>query len=590
MDFCGFWLAFLVAILVFPPSSWPLPSVFGFVVSGAFALFLASASFLGPFIMSRSFVRTVVLDVSAFAAEIKVDEIASKICAYFEEGDVVSVQFMPARAVRVTFSSEALKRVVLNSPSLTVDGIDCPVRGGGPRSENVLIYRYPYEADVNDLKTKLSQFGVVHDVKYRAWSHLNGVMDGCRVVRMTRSCDIPRTILINGLQCKAWYRGMPVTCDICEGSHKAQDCPFKGVCMHCRQPGHVRLFCPNPPNAWGTAVDNPTPAEANAVNPPPAVVPAMPIAADAPAVPVAADAPATPVAADPPVTFVAAAAPPVSLADPDSSDAIIEVIASGGGSEPMDSQSQSILPCRPSPEDVIESFSSTVPEQGSGSMLWSDSCSDLVNAVDSQINDVFGASDSMDTDYSDVNNTTVSGKANFETHKDTDNVANKNSGNKARSSSGVTDLNTSNGTNKNVNKVTNKSSNETNKNIQKGENKSTNDDASSNGVNNSTHKETNKSTHKVTNKSVGIKENVRGDSDLDSSNAILDKSGNAAKRAPDSGASSSFTVSKHSGGPSKVKSKSDSRKKPYPPPQGNRHVSGVDGALAALGKPREQWR
>ena len=420
--------------------------------------------------MSRSFVRTVVLDVSAFAADTKVDEIASKICACFEEGEVVSVQFMPARSVRVTFSSEAVKRVVLNSPSLTVDGIDCPVRGGGPRPENVLIYRYPYEADVNDLKTVLSQFGVVHDVKYRSWTHLNGVMDGSRLVRMTRSDVIPRTILINGMQCKAWYRGMPVTCDICEGSHKAQDCPFKGVCMRCRQPGHVQLFCPSPPNAWGTAVDNPTPAEANAVNPRPAVVPATPIATDAPAAPVAADtpftpvaadAPATPVAADAPATPVAAAAPPVSLVDSDSSDAIIEVIASGGGPEPMDSQSQSILPCEPSPEDVIESFSSTEPEQGSGSILWSDLSSDLVNAVDSQINDVFGASDSMDTDYSDVNNTTVSENANYETHKDTDNVTNKSSDNKARSSSGVTDLNISNETNKNVNKVTNKSSNET---------------------------------------------------------------------------------------------------------------------------------
>ena len=194
--------------------------------------------------MSRSFVRTVVLDVSAFAADIKVDEGTSKIGACFEEGEVVFVQFMPAKSVCVTFSSEALKCVVLNSPTLAVDGVDSPVRGGGPRPENVLIYRFPHEADVEDLKTVLSHGGV-HDVHYRAWVHLNDVIDGSCVVRMTRSMAIPRSILMNGLQCKAWYRGMPVTCDICGGSYKAQDC------------GHIQLFFPLSPNAWGTAVDNP---------------------------------------------------------------------------------------------------------------------------------------------------------------------------------------------------------------------------------------------------------------------------------------------------------------------------------------------
>ena len=160
--------------------------------------------------MSRSFVRTAVLDVSAFAADVKIDEFASKICACFEEGEVVSVQFMPAKSVRVTISSEALKRLVL--------------------------------------KTVLSQYGVVHDVHYRASVHLSGAMDGSRVVHMMRLGPIPRTNLINGLECKAWYHGMPVTCDICEGSHKAQDCPFKGKCMRCHQPGHYQLFCPNPRN------------------------------------------------------------------------------------------------------------------------------------------------------------------------------------------------------------------------------------------------------------------------------------------------------------------------------------------------------
>ena len=87
-------------------------------------------------------------------------------------------------------------------------------------------------------------------------------------MNMTRSGAIQRTILVNDQSCKVWYKGMPITCDICEGSHKARDCPYKGLCMRCRQPGHVQRDCFNAPNAWGTegggavASGDSTPADA----------------------------------------------------------------------------------------------------------------------------------------------------------------------------------------------------------------------------------------------------------------------------------------------------------------------------------------
>ena len=55
-------------------------------------------------------------------------------------------------------------------------------------------------------------YNQVHDIRYRTWVHLDVVMDDDQL-------------------CKVWYRGTPITSNICEGAHKAQNCPFMGKCM-----------------------------------------------------------------------------------------------------------------------------------------------------------------------------------------------------------------------------------------------------------------------------------------------------------------------------------------------------------------------
>ena len=145
----------------------------------------------------------------------------------------------------------------------------CSGGWGEPRLENVLIFPYPFEADSVLLKEDLSKHGEVHDIRFRVWTHLDNVMAGARVGRMTRSGLIPRSLHINDL-CKAWYRGMPISFYIFEGSHKAENCPFKEKCMRCREGGHLQCDCINVPNAWGTVGGgpvsgtlDPSPAEAH---------------------------------------------------------------------------------------------------------------------------------------------------------------------------------------------------------------------------------------------------------------------------------------------------------------------------------------
>ena len=54
---------------------------------------------------------------------------------------------------------------------------------------------------------------------------------------MVRKHDIPRNIVIDGVNCRVWYEGQPLVCDICQDNHKAADCPLKGKYKRCHEAG-----------------------------------------------------------------------------------------------------------------------------------------------------------------------------------------------------------------------------------------------------------------------------------------------------------------------------------------------------------------
>ena len=115
-----------------------------------------------------------------------------------------------------------------------------------PLGERVVVYHYPYENDDSQVERALSQFGLVKDVSYQSWVSLKGVHTGTRIVRMDRKTRIPQSIMIDGFRCKIWYRGQPVTCNVCrEEGHVATKCSKKGTCFNCHQPGHVSHDCPD---------------------------------------------------------------------------------------------------------------------------------------------------------------------------------------------------------------------------------------------------------------------------------------------------------------------------------------------------------
>ena len=193
----------------------------------------------------RAFPCTVTLNVRELASGgLSRQDVVSAIIDTFQPArPIAAVQFLGYEA-KVTFEQMAHKREVMACEHIRIKDVDCPVRGGGPRPQNVLIYNFPYEIPHEVVRDSLSHYGDVESVLFRHWTHVH-VCDGVRTVRMVRARAIPRNLTIDGFHVKVSYPGQAPECDICyDLGHIAKNCPLRGKCLECRQSGHLRRDCP----------------------------------------------------------------------------------------------------------------------------------------------------------------------------------------------------------------------------------------------------------------------------------------------------------------------------------------------------------
>ena len=202
-------------------------------------------SFFFGFVMAlRALRRTVSLDVSELARSHDRKTVSESIVDHFVGHNVHAVQFIGTVA-KVTFAVEASKQEVLSHQAINIKGIQCAVRGGGPRAQNVLIYNYPVGGPEDLVRNALRIYGVVEEVKFRHWPHMPEVGDGVRIVRMVRNTPIPRHMHIGEVRVKVAYAGQQQVCDMCETpGHIARNCPHKNKCFSCHEEGHLARNCP----------------------------------------------------------------------------------------------------------------------------------------------------------------------------------------------------------------------------------------------------------------------------------------------------------------------------------------------------------
>ena len=110
----------------------------------------------------------------------------------------------------------------------------------------MLIYHFPYEEDNAGLKTFLSPFGKILNIRYQHYPGAPAVSTGTQILQMVREKAIPCNLNIGNIRVKFWYVGQPVECDICRGAHMAKDCPVRGKCRNCCQEGDMAKECPDP--------------------------------------------------------------------------------------------------------------------------------------------------------------------------------------------------------------------------------------------------------------------------------------------------------------------------------------------------------
>ena len=177
-----------------------------------------------------------------------------------------AVQFIGTVA-KVTFTVEASKHEVISHQAININGVQCAVRGGGPRAQNVLLYIYPADGPEDPIRRALGVYGVIEEVKFRHWPHMLTVGDRLRIVRMVRQEAISQHMSIGEVRVKIAYAGQQQVCDLCDApGHIAWICPYRNKCFRCGLVGH---FARNSPQLVSycdgvSVLDelDPTPAEA----------------------------------------------------------------------------------------------------------------------------------------------------------------------------------------------------------------------------------------------------------------------------------------------------------------------------------------
>lgn len=162
------------------------------------------------------------------------EDFAVKIVNALKNLKLVAIQFVPGWFVRVTFEFIEDREDIFRD-GLVIDGVDIPLIEAEPSTQLVYVHHCPVEVPNSVLKNVLSAYGDVISIA-PCYYNTASILTGSRVVKMSLRRDVP-------YPCRVWYRDQLLTCLICSLRHRVSDCPLRGRCRRCRQPGHFARDC-----------------------------------------------------------------------------------------------------------------------------------------------------------------------------------------------------------------------------------------------------------------------------------------------------------------------------------------------------------
>ena len=160
-----------------------------------------------------SMAKTVTLLVKEIPQDLSRVALVGLLCERFKTWVLKAVQFLPAMRAQLMCDSVEAKLAIEKNESIFIGGHNCPVLVGGPIGQNVLVFHFPYEEDVEILKDAMKSFGTVVGVRYQSYPSVV-IHTGTRLVRKIRNGPILRFLDVGGYLCKVWYCGQPILCEI----------------------------------------------------------------------------------------------------------------------------------------------------------------------------------------------------------------------------------------------------------------------------------------------------------------------------------------------------------------------------------------